>query len=122
MFEELREELKKEVDNIWSESVRLLPLKDGMQDTDRQKVVLSAILRTGDREPEGMNFGSGKNARSSVMANGGYLRIDRTAYPDLIVKKHDKLLALSRDGTPVFEIIAVDDRSHLRLVCELGDS
>lgn len=122
MDRSLREDLMAEVDEVWAETVRLLPLKDGVQDADRQKVEIAAVLRTGDREPEGMNFGRGNNARSSVMADGGCLRIDRATYPDLAVKKHDKLVALDRDGQPVFEVLSVDDRSHLRLICELGDA
>ena len=33
-----------------------------------------------------------------------------------------RVIALDRDGLPVFEVLSVDDRSHLRLICELGDA
>jgi hypothetical protein len=57
-----------------------------------------------------------------MTSDGGTLRIDRQAYPDLEVRKGDKLVALDRDGQPIFEFQSVDDRSHLRLICDLGDT
>lgn len=118
----LREDLMAEVDDVWAEQVRHLPLADGRQDVDRAATEIVAVLRTGDRDGEAMNFGRGIAARSRVMADGGYLRIDRAAYPELVVRRHDKVVAIDRAGQPVFEIQSVDDRSHLRLICELGDT
>lgn len=117
----LREELMAEVDDVWSEAIRHLPLDNGLQDLARVRVDFAACLRTGDRDAEGVSFGRGNNARAGVMADGGQLRVDRIAYPDLALRKGDKLVALERDGQPAFEVQAVDDRSHLRLICELGD-
>jgi len=118
----LRDELKEAVDDVWAETLRHLPLVSGQQDQTREQVEFLAVVRTGDREPERMSFGRGINARSGIMAAGGYLRIDRSAYPDIDMRKGDKIVALERDGEPAFEILSVDDRSHLRLICELGDA
>ncbi|KPU83619.1 hypothetical protein JI58_08365 [Marinosulfonomonas sp. PRT-SC04] len=118
----LREELMEAVDDVWAETLRHLPLSSGQQDQTREKVDFTAVVRTGDRETERMNFGRGNNARSGIMAAGGYLRIDRSAYPDIEVRKGDKFVALTRAGEPAFEVLSVDDRSHLRLICELGDA
>ncbi|MBR9651911.1 hypothetical protein [Thalassovita aquimarina] len=118
----LREDLKAEVDDVWSETVRHLPLAGGQQDPGRAASEIAAVLRTGDRGAEGMNFGRGVRARAGVTADGGYLRIDRATYPDLVVRKGDKVVALDREAQPVFEVQSVDDRSHLRLICELGDA
>ena len=52
----------------------------------------------------------------------GVLRIDREVNPDLVIRKGDKVTALERAGKPVFEIKFVNDRSHLRLICDLGDA
>lgn len=118
----LREELMEEVDDAWAETLRHLPLSSGREDLAREKVEFTAVVRTGDRETERMNFGRGNNARSGIAAAGGHLRVDRSAFPDLKLKKGDKLVALERTGEPVFEVLTVDDRSHLRLICELGDA
>ena len=122
MISHLRDELKAEVDDVWAEPVRLLPLLDGRPDAEREPVELDAVLRTGERDTERMNFGRGNDARSGVAAGGGQLRIDRAANPGLELRTHDKVVALERAGEPVFEVLFVDDRSHLRLVCELGDA
>lgn len=118
----LREELMDQVDDVWAEVIRILPLSNGQQDPGRDKLEIYAVIRTGEREKVDPKYGRGASSRSSVMADGGYLRIDRTAYPSLVLKQHDKLVALDRKGEPVFEILSVDDRSHLRLICELGDA
>jgi hypothetical protein len=122
MGSSLREELTAEVDDVWAETVRHLPLDAGQADQARDVVEFEACIRTGEREPERMNFGRGNRARSGVMAAGGHLRIDRAAQPDIEVRKGDKFVALARPGEPVFEVLSVDDRSHLRLICELGDA
>ena len=118
----LREELTEAVDDIWAETLRHLPLSDGQEDLTREKVEFIAVVRTGDRETEKTSFGRGNNARSGIAAAGGHMRIDRSVYPDLKVRKGDKFLALDRSGEPAFEVLLVDDRSHLRLIIELGDA
>ena len=118
----LRQELVAEVDDVWSETVRHLPLADGRKDPERAAMEFIAVLRTGERDAQAMNFGRGSRPRARVAADGGTLRIDRAAYPTLLIRKGDKVVALGRDGQPVFDVLLVDDRSHLRLICELGDS
>ena len=122
MDQSLREDLMAEVDDVWSETVRHLPLADGRQDPERAPAEFTAVLRTGDRDADRMNFGGGNTDRAGVTADGGHLRIDRSVYATLVVRKGDKVVALDRDGQPVFEVLSVDDRSHLRLICELGDA
>lgn len=121
MEQSLRAELMDEVDDVWSETIRHLPLVAGLQDQTRGAAELAAVIRTGDRGSEGMGFGRGSRDRTSIAAAGGYLRIDRIANPDVTIRKGDKIVALDRDSAPAFEILSVDDRSHLRLICELGD-
>lgn len=122
MERSLREELMAEVDDVWAETIRHLPLMDGRRDPDREAIELAAVLRTGERETERMSFGRGSNTRAGLATDGGHLRIARAAHPSLVVRKGDKVVALERDGQPVFEVLSVDDRSHLRLICELGDA
>lgn len=118
----LREELMEVVDDIWAETLRHLPLVSGQEDLTREKVEFTAVVRTGDRGVERMNFGRGVAARPGIAASGGHLRIDRLVHPEIAVRKGDKFVALDREGEPAFEVLSVDDRSHLRLICELGDA
>lgn len=122
MDTDLREELMDEVDEVWAESLRHLPMKGGAPDPDRAPSVFSALLRTGHRAPERAGFGRGDAMRPAMTSDGGTLRIDRQEFPDLEVRKGDKLVALDRESQPIFEFQSVDDRSHLRLICELGDT
>ena len=110
-----------EVDDVWAEIIRHLPMSNGAPDETREKVEFVALLRTGDQEPRRPHFGRGNKGRAGVTADGGTLRIDRSANPDLEIRKDDRIVALERGGEPAFEILSVDDRSHLRLICELGD-
>jgi hypothetical protein len=122
MGNEFKNELMEAVDDVWGETLRHLPLSAGQEDRTREKVEFTAVVRTGDRETEQMNFGRGNNARSGIAAAGGHLRIDRSVHPDIQVRKGDKFVALERAGEPAFEVLLVDDRSHLRLIVELGDA
>lgn len=122
MISELREELMAEVDEEWAEEIRHLRMTQGQPDTARDPIALRALLRIGDRGEERANFGSRTSGGPGIAAGGGVLRIDRSANIGLIVKKGDKIVALDRLSEPVFEVFNVDDRSHLRLICELGDA
>ncbi len=122
MDRSLKDELLAEVDEVWSETVRHLPLATGLKDPERVASEIVAVLRTGDRAPEQVRLRRGVAVRPELATNGGTLRIDRTAHAALVIRKGDKVVALSRAGQPVFEVRSVDDRSHLRLICELGDA
>lgn len=121
MYTSLRAELMAEVDDVWSETIRHLPLASGVKDPTRDPSQFVAVLRTGDRDVERVSFGRSKTSRAGIAADGGYLRIDRVVNAALEIRKGDKVVALDRAGQPVFEVLSVDDRSHLRLICDLGD-
>ncbi len=120
--EELAEELKEAVDEEWAEVIKLLPQSDGVPDANREPVLFDAVLRTGDRAVVGMQFGRSREASGGLSAEGGQLRINRSAYPELVIRQHDKIVAQTRHGAPIFEISQVDDRSHLRLICTLSEA
>lgn len=121
MFPDLREELVDAVDEVFSEAIRHLPLLKGLSDPGRPPADFAAVLRTGGREGAGAGMGRGTKLRPEVMASGGELRIDHLAYSALILKAGDRIMALDRVGQPIFEILDIDDRSHLRRICRLGD-
>lgn len=118
----LRTDLMEAVDDTWAELIRHLPLSDGEPDGDRQVMSFTAVLRTGERAVERSRFGRSEAAPPGVAADGGVLRIDRGVHADLLIRKGDKVVALERNGEPVFEVQHVNDRSHLRLICYLGDA
>lgn len=120
LMDELRGELRQVVDETWSEDIRFLPQASGTRDPDRTVLVIQAVLRT-NAEGDIIVSRRGTGTGTAVSSTGAGLRIDRSAYPGLIIKQGDKIVALERSGQPLFEILKVDDRSHLRLICELGD-
>ena len=112
-----RARLMKVVDKAFAESLRHLPMKDGAPDPDRAPAEFQAVLRTGERETPGRL----RDMRPGVLADGAHLRIDRGEHPELSPRKGDKFVALERPGQPIFEALSIDDRSHLRLIVDLGD-
>lgn len=118
---DLRTELTGAVDEAFGETVLHHPLASGGVDPERPVSSLVVVLRTGARS-DALGRSREKEVRIGVNASGGYLRIDRALYPDLIVRAGDKIRAMERTGQPWFEILSVDDRSHLRLTLDLGDA
>jgi hypothetical protein len=118
----LRDELTAEVDGIFAETVRHLPLEAGAPDADRVPALLIGVLRTEDRDAQALRMGRSTSNRSAIVQGGGRLRLDRTEHPGLVIRRGDKIVAVDRPGAPLFEVRAIDDRSHLRLTCELGDA
>ena len=121
MDADLREELMGEIDDVFGEAMRILPLTDGRRDRDREPLEIIAVLRTGDRRGQDIDARAGSVGRPGLMADGASLGINRAAWPDLVIRKGDNAVALERNGEPMFEVLSVDDRSHLRLICALGD-
>jgi hypothetical protein len=91
-------------------------------DETRGHPEFQAVLRTGSKDEERVSFGKRSAPPPGFTGSGGRLRINRVAYPDLLMRQDDKLVALDRAGEPVFLIALVDDRSHHRLIVELGDA
>lgn len=119
---ELAEELAEGVDEVWAETIRFLPMNDGLPDETRGHPEFQAVLRTGSKDEERVSFGKRSAPPPGFTGAGGTLRIDRGAHPDLLMRQDDKIVALDRAGEPVFLIALVDDRSHHRLIVELGDA
>lgn len=119
MRDDLTAGLRQSVDDTFAERLRFLPMAGGQPDTDRAPLEFSAVLRTGNKARQEASEAVGA---PGVGAGGGVMRIDREEWSAITVGAKDKVAALDRSGTPVFEVLAVDDRSHLRLICYLGDA
>lgn len=121
-FHDLRDVVLASVDSKFAEPVRLAFMKNGVTDPARVGVVIEAVLRVGEGKTTGsINAGRGESWRSRIEADKAELHIDPVRFPGLVIRKGDKVQALSRMGEPVFEVAAIDDRSHTRMVLQLGE-
>ncbi|MFC5760527.1 hypothetical protein [Rhizobium sp. GCM10022189] len=121
-FHELRDRVVSAVDQVFAEPVRLSPMKAASADPDRAQVTIEAVLRTGEEKPTSTDGGSDRKWKAKIVAGQAELRIDRAKYPDVELKKGDKVRALSRPGDVVFEVLSVNGRDHTRLIVRLGQS
>lgn len=120
-YHALRDRVLAQVDRTFAEPVRLSFMKGGSVDPARPMVEIEAILRV-DHGKESSPAGSMVQSwESRISAQRGELRIDRAAYPDLVLRRGDKIKALARPGEPWFEVLSVDDRGATRLVVALGE-
>ncbi|MCF7646890.1 hypothetical protein KQ944_18000 [Bacillus subtilis] len=119
-FHELRDELFSAVDDELAEPVFLAFKKDSTNDPDRPDIEIVAILRTREELATPITGGKDKTWNSEVSAHISELHIDRAQHPNIVMRKGDKILALSRPGQPWFAVMFVDDRSHRRLTVKLG--
>lgn len=120
-FHELRNRVVETVDFKFAEPVRLSPMKNGKLDPDRPQVTIEAVLRTGASKSGGIEGGQGRSWRSRLQAGTAELHIDRSKYPDVVIRKSDGVRAITRSGESAFEVLAADDRNHVRLIISLGE-
>lgn len=122
-FHTLRDDVLAKVDAVFAKPVRISPMgANGAQDPARPVVTIEAPLRTGGGLNTSVSGGLAQSWRTRITAQKAELHVDRAKYPDLVVRAKDRVRALSRPGTPLFEVLAVDDRNHTRLVLELGEA
>lgn len=95
-------------------------MKDGTVDPDRSMVEIEAVLRVGGGKETSVAGGQNRAWRTRINAQRAEMHIDRTKY-SIIVRQGDRVKALSRQGEPWFEALAVDDRGMSRLVVQLGE-
>ena len=105
---------------VFGESVRLSFLKDGVVDTDRPAVDITAVLHTGgdDSKPVGV----GGQFRSRLSTGEAELLIDRGTYDGPLPRRGDKVRANDRAGRPLFEVLTVSDRYSNLIVLSLGQA
>lgn len=118
----LRNRVVAAVDNFRAEPVKLSFMVDGGLDPARPARDIEAILNVKAGESAMVSGGNGRDWRGAVSSQRSALHVDRAKYPDLVVRKGDKVRALARPGQPWFEVLAVDDRGDTRLVLQLGEA
>ena len=118
-FHSVRDAVVSAVDSKFAETVRLSPMSGGAKDQQRPQREISAVLRTGAEKSNAVDTANPAAWQVKIAAGKAMLYIDRTRYPDIVLKKQDAVRALTRHGQPVFEVSLVDDRNHTRLIVEL---
>lgn len=120
-YHALRNRILAANDWIHAEPVRFSPMNAGQPDPARQQIEIEAVLRVGGGKETSVAGGMDRAWRSRIAAQRAELHIDRAKYPNLVVRADDRLRVLSRQGEPLFEVLAVDDRGMTRLVLQLGE-
>lgn len=121
-FHRIRNKVLAKGDTLFAEPVELKFLKNGMPDAQRENIEIEAPLRTGGGQNTSVDGGDGQTWETRIVAGKAQLRVDRNKYPELKLTKGDKVRAIARDGQPWFEVLHVDDRSHERILVELGEA
>lgn len=121
-YHRLRDRTISAVDRSFAEPVRLSFLKNGVPDPARTNVEIEAVLRVGGGKTTSVAGAASSSWRTRISAQKAELHIDRTKYPNLVVRPQDKVRALARQGQPWFEVSAIDDRGSSRLVLQLGEA
>lgn len=120
-YHALRNRVLAQVDYTFAEPVRLSYMKDGVLDVARPAVDIEAPLRVDSGKETSPAGSMVQSWESRVSSQRGELRIDRAKYPNVVLRKGDKVRALARPGQPWFEVLTVDDRGATRLVVALGE-
>ena len=121
-YQLIRERTTRAVDAVMAETVKQFPLKNEKADPSRQVCEFQAVLRTGGTRNNSMSGGVGRDWIVRIAAGKAQLHVDRVANPDVKIAVGDKIQAISRAGSPWFEVLELDDRGHSRLVVELGQA
>lgn len=120
-FHGIRDRVVAGADYVFAEKVQLKFLKNGKVDPAREAVEIEAILRVGQGESTNLTGGVARNWHARIKAGKAQLHIDRATYEGPELLKEDKVRAITRPGSPWFQVLEVDDRSHTRLVLQLGE-
>ena len=118
---DLRSRIVAAVDRTFAEQVRLSFLRRGVVDADRPARVIRAVLRVGSGDERNLSGGMAQDWSTRIAAGKAELHIDRSAYPDVILREDDRVCALDRPGQPWFQVQRIDDRGDTRLVLALGE-
>lgn len=107
------------VGQTFGEPVRHVPFKsDGSVDTTRPTTELMGVLHSPNADGT-VSFGNGMI--STISSSESALVLNRADYPTLVIRKKDKIRALSDTGAHIFyEVSRMSDRFSSILVVHLG--
>lgn len=121
-YAKLRDRSLAIVDRTFAEPVYLSFFKDEELDPSRPAMEIEAVLRVGGGKITNASGGSDRTWRVRIAPNTAELHINRAQWPVPKFIVGDKVKAISREGTPWFEVRAIDDREFTRLVLQLGEA
>lgn len=120
-FHALRDQAIAAVDGVMAEEVSLLFLDGrGRADEARENVSVRGVLRTGAGSAISPTDGQAWGRR--LAAGKALLHVARSEAGASLLRQGDKVRAIERAGSPLWEVLRVDDRDHGRLVFELGEA
>lgn len=109
------------VDRIFAETVKIVFVKDGSADPARPAVEVAAVLRTAAQVAPSIAGGRGQAWNAEIAAGSAVLHVSRSRYPELSLRKGDRVQAIQRPGLPWFDVSRQDARSHSRLIVHLSE-
>ena len=121
-YHPLRDQTLALVDSVFAERVRHSPMLAACSDPGRPQQELLAPLRSAEQERSNLQGGHSKEWQTKVARARHVLKVNRSQFPDLIVRDGDVIRAIERPGQPAYTVVAVDDRQHTRLVVYLGNA
>lgn len=120
-YHSLRDRVMAQVDRVFAEPVTISFMKNGTVDADRPAVHIEAVFRAGGGKETTAAGAWDKTWRGRIASQRSELHIDRSKYPDVVLRKGDAVRADARPGQPWFEVLFVDDRGETRLIGQLGE-
>jgi hypothetical protein len=120
VFDNLRNQLHAAVDGMFAETVQLVSFENGRQVGDG--ISIKGLLKDNDRQDTPISGYRSENFQTEARFGGATLCIDRFKYPEIKLKKGDRVRAIEREGEPGFSVVSVDDRQKGRLIVNLGNA
>jgi hypothetical protein len=105
-------------DKVFAERVELKFKRDGVSDPDRADRIISAALKYGTSDREGLGGGNTREWVGTFASQDAILIIDRQRYPDLIMRTGDRVRALEDGNRATFHVEHFQKRSG-RLIVKL---
>lgn len=109
-------------DRLFGEQIKLAFLINGVIDKTREPKQIQGILVVGEKVPKNADGGTTGNWHVPIASVGSRLIINRSTYPQLIIRNGDKVQAISREGKPWFHVTSVNDRARQRLIVYLAEA
>ncbi|WP_319498076.1 hypothetical protein [uncultured Cohaesibacter sp.] len=117
---DIRSRIAAENDGDLAEPVRLLPQAGGAKDPARSNHEFAAKLRVGEVSPE--QIGTAVSWKGFIQSGKARLWVTRETYAGPEIRQGDLIVALSRDGEPVWTVEMANDRNKSRIICELSEA